>query len=167
VVSGGATTARFGTASGDTVVVGGGTGKITVGTWDPAYTIHGKRYATYGAAMTGQKEETTGVVHLTQHGGSYRAVIDFKNAEEASDLWLFANVTNLLKNFDAMTVLLTPTFDGNVWYKKDPATMQVLIFGSSVGEVSYRLTAPRFDSENYGNRRTDETEGFNLDTLIK
>jgi len=55
VVSGGGTTARFGTAAADTVVIGGGAGKITVGTVDPIYTIGNAKYATYLPAMTGQK----------------------------------------------------------------------------------------------------------------
>ena len=155
------------TTTGLVAVFGGGTGKISVGTWDPVYTIGGKRYATYGAAMTGQKEETSGVARLAKQDGRYSASVDFKNAEEASDLWLFSKVTNLANHFDGMTVLLTPAFDGNVWYEKDAVTMRVIIYGSSEGEVSYRLTAPRFDSETLGNRRNDDVEGFNLDKLIR
>jgi len=179
VVSGGGTTARFGTAGGDTVVIGGGAGKITVGTVDPAYTINGDKFATYGAEMTGVKGETTGVACLTMtndHDNNNKGlsssllsyVIDFSKVEKGSDLWLFAKTTNLKNNFDKMAVLLTPAFDGRVWYEKDAKNLVLKIFAtinddynndnSSQGssslsslEVSYRLTAPRFDASSWSN----------------
>src|SRR5208283_2903750 len=87
--------------------------------------------------------------------------LDFANAAQGSDLWLFAQTTNLKSNFDKLTVLLTPSFDGSVWYEKDVANDRVTIFASpresassprqSALEVSYRLTAPRFDSNNWSN----------------
>jgi len=172
VVSGGATTARFGTAAADTVIIGGGTGKINVGTVDPIYTIGGERYATYLPAMTGQKEETTGNLQISCRPERSEGQplcskeIDFSNLSEGSDLWLFAKVTNLVNNFNALTVLLTPGFDGRVWYEKLSGN-KLIIHGSTDGEVSYRLTAPRFDFAKWGNRTSDQEEGFNLDKLIK
>ncbi len=145
------------------VVVGSGSGKVDVGTVDPIYTIGGKRYATYMAGMIGVKEETTGQVVLDTEK---HYVIDFKNLKEGSDLWLFAKTTNLKKNFDAMIVLLTPSFDGRVWYEKDARNLRLTIRGSSAGEVSYRLTAPRFDWQVWTNMSDAPHEGFNLDKLI-
>ena len=155
------------TISSGTVTIGGGTGKINVGTVDPIYTILGKRYATYMAAMVGVKEETTGValLHKSQvsnQKSQYEYFIDFGNAPEGSDLWLFSKVTQLKDNFDNLTVLLTPGFDGNVWYKKDAARQTLAIFGSAAGEVSYRLTAPRFDAAEWPNRSDSTTPGFIL-----
>ena len=175
VVSGGATTARFGTASADKIVVGGGAGKIDAGTVDPVYTIGGKRYATYMAGMTGVKEETTGIATMARNEeGIYSYVIDFLNQEKGSDLWLFSKTANLKENFAEMVVLLTPELDSRVWYEKDKKNLQVKIFGRasevsapSEAHVSYRLTAPRFDSEEWRNTSDAKYEGFNLDKLLK
>jgi len=150
--------------------IGGGSGKLTVGTVDPAYTINGAKYATYLSGMTGQKEETTGVADLDcpASGGPCEYVIDFGQTEKGSDLWLFANVTNSKNNLDQLSVLLTPSFDGRVWYEKDASNDRLTIFASpsspgaarSGYQVSYRLTAPRFDSASWHNTRTDEPAGL-------
>jgi hypothetical protein len=147
-----------------------GTGKLNAGTVDPIYTIGGVRYATYVPGMTGQKEETAGTAKLKN--GNY--VIDFKNAEKGSDLWLFAKTANLAEEgLDNVTVLLTPSFDGRVWYEKDEAAERIVIRGGRDGEVSYRLTAPRFDHKQLPNvledvavPGTENIEGFNLDKLL-
>ena len=150
--------------SGLVAIFGGGSGKIDVGTVDPVYTILGKRYATYMAGMVGVKEETTGVAKLRvasdKRQGIYEYVIDFANEPEGSDLWLFSKVTRLKDNFDKLTVLLTPGFEGSAWYKKDAARQTLTIFGSAAGEVSYRLTAPRFDAAAWSNMSDSQSEGF-------
>jgi hypothetical protein len=161
--------------------------KINAAEVDPPYTIGGKKYATYMAGMTGLKEETTGVVKLS--GGKY--VMDLAKAEDGSDLWMFYKTANLEARayvapdgkvyrvtpeeiWGGVVVLLTPGFDGSVWYEK--ADGRIIIHGSKDGEVSYRLTAPRFDvGAKDGNRRpefesdgiTKTIEGLNLDKLIK
>lgn len=124
-----------------TVSIGGGTGKLNVGIIDPVYTIGGERFATYVPAMIGQKEEHAGLVELIDGV----AILDFKNAQSGSDLWLFSKITDLDDNFSKLVVLLTPSFASDVWYEKDYGNMKVLIYGQADGEVSYRLTAPRFD----------------------
>lgn len=152
-----------------TLTVGGGTGKVNAGTIDPIYTIDGKRYATYVSGMVGQKEETTGTLICKARNGSCTATIDFASASEGSDVWLFGKVTNISKQFDKLTVLLTPAFDGKVWYEKNTSRKIVVVHAEGQGnlEVSYRLTAPRFDAETLGNRSTDQAEGFNLDKLVR
>ncbi|MEK7552821.1 MAG: hypothetical protein AAB505_01810, partial [Patescibacteria group bacterium] len=169
-----------GVTVGGTLTVGGGTGKINAGTVDPIYTVGGVRYATYMAGMTGVKEETTGVVKLS--GKSY--TIDFNKLEKGSDAWLFAQTINVggrsyiskegrvytttpEELFDNMTLLLTPGFDGRVWYEKDVENRKIIIFGSKNGEVSYRLTAPRFDWKHWTNYSDSEWEGLNLDKSLK
>ncbi|MDO8469391.1 MAG: hypothetical protein Q7S84_00005, partial [bacterium] len=165
------------------LTVGGLTvNKATLNTIDPPYTIGGKRYATYGLAMTGVKEETTGKVTLQQTTNNkqqttYSYTIGFSEPAEGSDLWLFAKTTNLAKHFDQMAVLLTPAFDGRVWYEADPATLTLTVYAvpsqltnqsTSRLTVSYRLTAPRFDSAEWLNTRPqDDVEGMNLDMLVK
>jgi len=142
-----------------TVTVGGGTGKINAGTVDPIYTINGQKYATFVAGMIGQKEEYSDTANLI--GG--KAVLDFKNSKEGSNLWLFSKTTSLKDNFSQMSVLLTPAFDGNVWYEKDYQNMRVIIYGSQDGEVSFRLTAPRFDWMLWDNFADEEEfDGFIL-----
>ncbi len=153
-----------------TVTIGGGTGKINVGTVDPIYTIGGKRYATYLPAMTGQKEETTGTLSCVPRHGMCTMTIDLAGSAEGSDTWLFGKVTNIGEHFDDLVVLLTPSFDGKAWYKKDAGKRTVTIYGEGAGdvlEVSYRLTAPRFDGAEWLNRSKDAEEGFNLDKLLK
>ena len=142
-----------------------GDGKLNVGTVDPPYTINGAQYATYMPGMTGQKEETTGEVNVRcQSDSKCKYVIDFKSVESGSDLWLFSKTTNLKSQMDKMSVLLTPAFDGKVWYEKDPKNMTLNIYATpssafhildSTFSVSYRLTAPRFDSAKWLNIRNE------------
>ena len=173
VGSGGSLTARFGTAAADEVTIGGGSGKLTVGTIDPIYTINNEQYATYLAGMIGVKEEITGVIKLQKSQDVYSYIIDFDDLEVGSDLWLFAKTTNLKENFDKMIVLLTPAFDGKTWYEKDVDKNHLMIFAipSSISdsnlEVSYRFTAPRFDSNQWTNYSDSESKGFNLDELLE
>ncbi|MBI2623240.1 MAG: hypothetical protein HYW65_01530 [Candidatus Liptonbacteria bacterium] len=163
-------------------IFGGGQGKLTAGTFDPVYTIGDARYATYLPGMTGVKEETTGVVTLQQvtsdkeQGTSrYEYTIDFNTLEKGSDLWLFSKTTLLKKNFANLTVLLTPAFEGKVWYEKDVFANRLTIFASPsvprtsassprlsavTYEVSYRLTAPRFDAANWPNENHDGVQGL-------
>jgi len=46
-------------------------------------------------------------------------------------------------------VILTPGFNGDVWYEKDPKAKTLTIHGSQAGEVSYRMTANRYDWRNW------------------
>ena len=119
--------------------------KLTVGTVDPEYIIEGKKYATYVSDFAGGvRVETSGIVTV---GPERKCVIDFANLEKGSDLWLFWQTSN--KNIDDLAVLLTPNFQGSVWYKKSGS--KLIIYGKGEGEVSYRLTLPRKDYENWGN----------------
>lgn len=156
---------------------GNGLGAIKAGTFDPPYTIEGVKYATYLPSMTGVKEETTGTVKLaaSEKSGLYLQRLTLLESEPGSDLWLFSKVTDIKnKGLDSLSVLLSPHFEGTTWYEKDTERGLITIYArplskSSVLEVSYRLTAPRFDEGTYNNRRPDDdpVEGFNLDQLIK
>ncbi len=144
------------------LTVGSGTGKIDVGTIDPPYTINGEKYATYLPSMTGVKEETTGFITTDElmPGIGYRKIIDFNNLQKGSDLWLFSKVTDLANNLDQMVVLLTPTDNTRSWYKIDKNLNQLVIYSARPTSIAYRLTAPRFDSENFQNTRDSDTVGF-------
>jgi hypothetical protein len=120
--------------------------KITVGTIDPVYTIGENRYATYMAGMVGIREEVTGTVRLNS---SY--TIDFKNLEIGSDLWLFYQTTDFGKNWEKLQIILSPGFNGRVWYEKNPEKNTLTIHGTQTGEVSYRMTANRFDWSKWNN----------------
>ncbi len=160
VVSGGATTARFGTAGTDTVIVGGGSGKLDTGTVDPIFEINGSKYATYLPGMTGIKEETSGVVVLDV---SHKYILDFSRAEVGSDAWLFYHATDFGKDWGNLAVLLSAGFDGQVWYVKEPVSGRLILYGSEAGEVSFRLTAPRFDHVSWPNVYTGEaTQGLTV-----
>ncbi|MFZ3011045.1 MAG: hypothetical protein WA100_04280 [Microgenomates group bacterium] len=137
-------------------------GKINAGTIDPPYTINGKKYATYLPSMTGVKEETTGKVMLTERNEEAKAYIKriaLGNQHEDSDLWLFAKATNLKDQIQDMTVLLSSNTNGKTWYSVDPATMVLTFYSSTPSEVSYRLTAPRFDAGRWANTRHESDFG--------
>ena len=146
--------------------------KIDGTTFDPVYTIEGKRYATYNPGMVGVKEEIGGIVTLSAKNGGYEAELDLNSQEKGGDLWLFTHTIDVAKNgIKNVVVLLTPSFDGKVWYEKDLANNKIVIHGASNSagdyEVSYRLTAPRFDSKDWTNYSSSDWEGLNLDTYYK
>lgn len=146
------------------VVIGGGTGKLDVGTVDPPYTINGEKYATYLSGMIGVKEETTGTITTNEYleNIGYRKAINFNNQVKGSDLWLFSKTTNLKENLNRMSVLLTPNSQAKTWYEIDETRNTLYVYSSSPGNISYRLSAPRFDDAKWGNTRTAGVEGFVL-----
>ncbi len=156
VGSGGAYTARIGSASSDTLVVGGGAGKLTVGTLDPVFNISGTQFATYAPGMIGVKEELSGVANLSCRNSQCSYAVDFSSATYGSREWLFRKITDFGAEWNGLIVSLTPGFQGQVWYKKDYASGRLFIFGSQGGEVSYRLLAPRFDWQSW----SDEPSGL-------
>jgi hypothetical protein len=150
-------------ASGSAMLtVGAGDGKIDVGTVDPPYTINGGKYSTYTSGMIGQKEEVTGSVATTTSvpGVGYKTVLDFGNAANGSDIWLFSKVTNLRQSINNLVVLLSPAANTKSWYTIDPNAFTLTIYTSVPTVVSYRLTAPRFDASTWKNTRSNSTPGF-------
>ena len=142
------------------------TGKINAGTVDPPYTIDGKNYATYLPSMTGVKEETVGTVSTSTYvsGIGYRAVIDFTSVPESSDLWVFSRVTDLKKNNDQLVVLLSPNTPVKTWYNFDEKTLTLSLYSSRPTKISYRLTAPRYDWQQWANiRDPNERKGMIVD----
>ncbi|HLE50089.1 MAG TPA: hypothetical protein VI791_03025, partial [Patescibacteria group bacterium] len=135
-----------------------GTGKIDVGTIDPPYTINGEKYATYLPAMIGQNEEVTGNIQTTELVANvgYRTTIDFSNLPKASNLWLFSKVTDLKTHIRDLAIVLTPASAARTWYELEPSRMLLHIYSSQPTTVSYRFTAPRFDSEKWINTRPAE-----------
>ncbi len=71
-----------------------------------------------------------------------------KNLEEGSDLWLFWET--LHQDLSQLSVILTPGFDGRVWYEKI-GNSKVIIYSNQQGEVSYTLVAPRYDYKKWPN----------------
>ncbi len=133
--------------------------KLTVNTIDPIHEIDGDDYATYVSFYAGgQKMETSGIITLKSvfHGGRiskenqeiFSYVIDFDKLEKGSDLWLFWKTIH--QDMDSLVVLLSPSFEGKVWYEKVNDS-KLIIFAKSSGEVSYSLTAPRYDYEKWPN----------------
>jgi FlaG/FlaF family flagellin (archaellin) len=143
-------------------------GKLDVGTIDPPYTIGETKYATFVPSMTGVKEETTMTVQLTDRNevtGKYETVINFDELEKDSDLWLFYQITDFGDNWKNLVVQVTPSFDGQVFYKKDIENNTLTISGTESGEVSLRLSGNRFDHTKWPNLRADQdgkTEGTHV-----
>jgi len=123
--------------------------KLTVNTIDPVHEIDGEEYATYVSFYAGgQKMETSGVIKLEKKKSNYQYVINFDKLEKGSDLWLFWKTIH--QDMDSLIVLLTPSFEGRVWYEK-VGDSKVIISAESSGEVSYSLTAPREDYKKWPN----------------
>jgi hypothetical protein len=160
------TTAQLTINSSGTVIIGDGTGKLTLGTFDPVYTVNGVAYATYAAGMVGIKEEVTGnadvTTQMTAPDGStgYVHTIDFDTEAVGGDLWLFAQTTQLRKNIDKLVVLLSAEGNTKVWYQVDRASRKVHFLSNTPTRVSYRMTAPRFDHESWTNLNHDGVAGF-------
>ncbi len=133
-------------------------GKLNVGTVDPPYTINGKKYATYFASMTGVREETTGQISVTQKHpqlNAFARTIYLDDEPDGSDLWLFNKTATLKKNYRDLTVLTTASTNTRTWYSYDPKDNSITFFASAPTTISYRLTAPRFDSEKWANTRPE------------
>jgi len=147
--------------TGGQVTVGAGAGKIDVGTVDPPYTINGAKYATYMASMVGIKEETVGKVTTTPsdylEGVGYRTLIDLDQQEIGSDVWLFSQTTDLQSHINDLSVLLTPEGQAKAWYEVDTANKILAIYSSTPTNITYRLTAPRFDSYKWTNTRNSSS----------
>ncbi len=143
--------------NGDTTV-GGGTGKLNAGTVDPPYTINGKKYATFLSGIVGVKEEVAGKAQTNEYvpGVGYRNVIDFNSLSEGSDLWLFGKATDIKTNINKLVALLTPSDPTRVWYEVDESNKRLVMYSARPTTISYRLTGPRFDSQNWPNTRNDD-----------
>lgn len=152
--------------------------KIDANTVDPVYNIGGSKYATYMAGMTGVKEETTGRAILRcekRQGADCEYTIDFEHLERGSDLWLFAHTSDFGEDWRDLRVIVSPREEAGVWsggYSLDPVEGQLTLHAEPIEvskpvseltpEVSYRLTAPRFDAEKWGNRYQGESEGMTV-----
>ncbi|MFC1653588.1 MerR family DNA-binding transcriptional regulator [Patescibacteria group bacterium] len=151
--------------SATTKIGSSGAGKLDAGTIDPPYTINGEKYATYLSGMIGVKEEVSSTVNTDSYipGIGYRHTINFKTQPKASDLWLFSETTDLRKNIDRLAVLLSPAGNTRAWYELDTRDYLLHIYTTTPTQVSYRLTAPRFDAEEWTNNRDSDSTGFILD----
>lgn len=155
----------IGGASADTsgnLSVNGGSGtltanKITVNTIDPPYWINGNKYATFVPSMVGVKEEFAKTVRLqaTNNPKLFQYVLDFDNLPVNSEEWLFSRVIDLDQNMENLSVLVSSDSDAKVFYKKDLANRRLIFFGTRPAEISYRLTAPRFDHQQFSHLGTD------------
>jgi hypothetical protein len=136
---------------GEIIVGDSGGGKIQVTTLDPQYTIDGTHYSTYVPSMTGVKEEVSSSVTLAydQNRQIYDYVLDLNNQPVSSDVWLFARVVD--PNINLTDVLLAPDSSAKTWYEKDAAHRTIVFYSDRPTDVSFRLTAPRFDYQNWAN----------------
>jgi|GEM_PF-1460605 len=144
--------------------MGGGTSniynlnKLTVGTIDPLYTIHGSNYATFASSISGGvKEEYVGQAEVNKKVSSkeYESVLDFDNVSEGTDLWVWRQVVDF--NKDNIEVFITPYGQfANVYYSIEN---NKLIFRSDrPTEISYRLTGRRFDWRNWPTKTLNQEE---------
>ena len=146
---------------GPTLTIGGGAGKINVGTIDPVFDIDGKKYATYVPAnVGGVRMKTFGKVRLEADSRNklFQSIIDFDELEKGSNLWLFEKTTDFGKNMENLNVFLTPEGEySNLYYQLNPQENQVVIYGDKPITVSYYFSAPRFDHEDWSNVAKDQS----------
>jgi hypothetical protein len=131
--------------------------KLTATTIDPLYNIKGINYSTFAPSFAGGvKEEYTGKIKVirSNYAKEYEAIIDFSELEEGSDLWVWRQVINF--NKDSVEVVATPYGKfAQVYYIIDG---NKLIFRADKAvEISYRLTAKRFDWREWPTRAVDQT----------
>ena len=139
------------TTGGNITVGAGGAGKISVTTIDPVYTINGTQYSTYVPSMVGVNEEVTGKATLT-YNPDYKAyvyILELNNQPVGSDVWLWSKATD--SDVSLTDVLLTPDSSARVWYEKDTNSRTVIFFADKPTDLTFRLTAPRFDYASWGN----------------
>jgi len=132
-----------------TVFFGDGTAKIDAGVVDPTYVLDGTSYSTYVPSMVGIKEEVTGIMTLDFDTvqNIFIKELDFNNFVQGTDLWVFSQIID--QNISYVTILLTPNTPSNVGYTKDIDNRIITFFSNDASEVSFRLTAPRFDHDRW------------------
>jgi len=151
------------TLAGD-LTIGGGTGKINVGTIDPIFDIDGEKYATYIAETSnGVRVDFFGKAELlkgsdNQSSFNHVFLIDFDDLSKGSNLWIFSKIVDFGKNMENLNVVLTPEGKhADLYYLLDFQENQLIIYGNKQVNVSYRLSAPRFDHEKWGNTVDDKS----------
>lgn len=142
-----------------------GVNKLSVTTIDPVYNIGGVKYATYGPesigiAVTSDGKGALNKISDTQYSKpDYQYVIDFGNAIKGSDLWLFWQTINEGQGMKNITLTLTPEGGfAELWYDLIPAAKEIIVHGDRLAAFSYHLSAPRFDSNKWGNTLMESGE---------
>ncbi|MCR4328020.1 MAG: hypothetical protein NUV53_00685, partial [Patescibacteria group bacterium] len=159
-----------------------GVNKLYVTTIDPLYQIGDAKYATYVPNSIGQITSVSGKLNLSRfnlnnsdEGANslardvLTASIDFTSASVGSDLWLFWQTIAEGRDMKAITVSLTPEFNGRAWYEIRSSVKQIVVYAElsrfnlnnslpTTYSVSYHLTAPRHDASEWPNYVPHETE---------
>ena len=81
-------------------------------------------------------------------------------------MWIFRKVTDFGEEWKNLEIILTPNFNGSVWYKKLSKENKIIVSAKIDSlnddenlEISYRLTASRFDYKEWSNM----PEGANIE----
>ncbi|MBI2633624.1 MAG: hypothetical protein HYW78_04580, partial [Parcubacteria group bacterium] len=145
--------------------------KLTVSTIDPVYEIDGKKYATYvndsigiKSQLYGKEKFTDCIVEVKTSSARCNYAIDFKNATEGSDLWLFKKTSDFGEKMENIVVILTGSKEvRNITYEINEKSSMIHIYATVTyspqmykPEFSYELIAPRYDWKKWGNRTVDE-----------
>jgi len=131
--------------------------KLTATTIDPLYNIKGINYSTFAPSISGGvKEEYTGKIRVNKlnYAKEYEAVIDFSKIEEGSDLWVWRRVVDFHK--ESVDVVATPYGKfAQIYYLIDDD--KIIFRSDRAVEISYRLTAKRFDWRDWPTRAKDQS----------
>jgi hypothetical protein len=145
-----------------------GVNKLTVSTIDPVYEIAGRKYATYVSDTIGLKMEAYGKGRLAPAHGSYEYSLDFANAREGSELWLFWQTAK--EGADMEDIVLTLTAEGGkspLWYELRPAEKRIVVKGDAPVAFSYHIVAPRHDAGEWPTVITPEHDDGSRPTRLK
>ena len=133
-------------AGGGEVYIGDGTGKLTVGTVDPLFSINGESYATYLSSMLGIKEEITGRAKTAKQGDVFTHVIDFDKEKKGTDLWVWRQIVDF--NEGNVEVIATP-YGGFARMYYYISSNKIIFVSDKEVEFSFRLTGKRFDYKDW------------------
>jgi len=126
-----------------------GVNKITVNEVDPVYKIGEKKYATYMADYVGQKVEVVGQSKLN---GKQR-IINFKNQEKGSDLWLFWKTVSK----ESVIPFVTAQEQAELYAKVEGSKFIIKSASNNNVPFSYRLVGTRIDADKDGNLYEDQS----------
>jgi hypothetical protein len=132
--------------------------KLSVGTIDPLYNIHGVNYATFASSVAGGvKEEYIGKAKINTKNidDEYEFVVDFDKEKEGSDLWVWRHAVDF--SDDNVQVLITPSGKkADIYYVIDGN--RLTLKSDKAVSASYHLIGNRIDWKKWPTRAIDQNE---------
>ncbi len=121
--------------------------KLEANRVDPQYELNGNTYATYAPfTVNGLIEEYSGHGETQEEGDRYVHRIDFDDAKEGSELWVWREIVDFGE--DTVEVIATPEGTlADIGYEIKEDENAIVFFSDEPTEFSFRLTGARYDHE--------------------